>query len=81
MARVTFSRRVLKRDILREAQVVKIAPGSAAAIADIVVEKVAKWADGRGEITEKDLDRVVAEKIRPYSADLAYVFKERDKII
>ena len=52
MARVTFSRRVLKRDILREAKVLKIAPGSAAAIADIVVEKVAKWAVCRGEITE-----------------------------
>lgn len=81
MAQVTFSRRVLKRDILREAKILKIAAGSAEAIADITVEKVAKWADGRGKITEEDLDRIVAKKIEPYNADLAYVFKERGKII
>lgn len=78
---VAFSRRILKRDILREAKILEIVPGSAEAIADIVVEKVAKWVGDRAEITEADLDRVVAKKMEPYNKDLAYVFKNRGKII
>ena len=78
---VAFSRRMLKRDILREAKVLKIALGSAEAIADITVEKVAHWAEGRGAITERDLDKIVAQKLKPYNEDLAYVFRERGKII
>lgn len=78
---VAFSRRALKRDILQEAKVLRIVPGSAEAIADIVVEKVAKWAETRAEITEDDLDRVIAQKMEPYNKELAYVFKNRNKII
>ena len=81
MSQRAFSRRVLKRDILREAKVLRIAPGSAEAIADIVVEKVAKWAEQRAEITEDDLNRIVASKVAPYNEGLAYVYKNRGKII
>lgn len=81
MTKRDFSKQALKKDILCEAKVLRIAPGSAEAIADIVVEKVAKWAEARAEITEDDLNRIVASKVAPYNEGLAYVYKNRNKII
>ena len=32
-------------------------------------------------ITKNDLERIIAKELKKYNADLAYVYKNRDKII
>ncbi len=78
---IKFSKKKLKEEIIREARVLNIHVGAAEMMADKVVEKVAKWAEGRAAITQEDLNVVTAREIGKYHADLAYVYKNRGKII
>lgn len=76
-----FSKRKLIDDIEREARVLGLHRGSIDLIAERVAEKVARWAEGRAEITEEDLVRVAARELSRYNKDLSYVYKNRDKLI
>lgn len=76
-----FVKKKLREEILREAKVLNMHSGSAEMIADRVIEKVGKWADKRTDMTKEDLDRVTAKALEEYDEDLAYVYKNRGKII
>ncbi|MBQ3409801.1 hypothetical protein IJG66_00370 [Candidatus Saccharibacteria bacterium] len=76
-----FSRKKLKDEIMREAKVLNMHSGAAEMIADKVVEKVGKWADKRTEVTREDLNRMTAKALEEFDGDLAYVYKNRGKII
>lgn len=78
---VKFSKKLLVEDILREARVMRLRMGWAEMIAEKVAEAVEKWAKTRAIITEDDLSRVVEMELAKYHKDLAYVYKNRDKII
>lgn len=79
--RVRFSKKALKAEILKEAKVLNRHMGAAEAIADRVVLQVEKWVAGRNVVTKNDIDRVTCEKIKKYDPDLAYIYKNRGKII
>lgn len=76
-----FNKQELEADIVREAKVIKIPEGSAKAIAKKVVCQVEKWAQKRPAVTLNDIDRRVAIEVAKYSDDLAYVYRNRGKII
>lgn len=76
-----FNRKKLHDEIMREARVLNMHTGAAKMMADKVVEKVGKWAEKRAEITKEDLNRVTAKALEEFDGDLAYVYKNRDKII
>ena len=76
-----FSQVRLRDDILREAKVLGLHMGTATFIADKAVQKVKKWMDGRGTITEDDLIRVVTKELAKYNKDLAFMYKHKSKII
>lgn len=76
-----FSRLRLKRDIMREGRVLNRHTGAVEMIAERVCDEVEKWIGDRPEITEADLNRVTAARIRKYDVDLAYVYRNRGKII
>ena len=78
---IKFSPKRLREDILREAKVLNLHTGAAEMIADKVVAAVEKWAKKRTAMTQEDLDGAVAREIEKYHADLAYVYKNRGKII
>ena len=76
-----FSKDKLKKELLREAKVQGIQPGSAEILAERVVLATEKWAKTQTMITENDLNRAVAKEAKKYNADLAYVYQNRGKII
>lgn len=76
-----YSKLRLKRDIMREGRILGLHTGSTEAIAERVADEVEKWLSGRGEVTEKDLDRVTATRLRKFNPDLAFMFRERKKFI
>lgn len=78
---IKFSAKKLKSEILQEAKVLNLHSGAAEMMADKVVIAVEKWAKKRAAITQEDLDQIVAREIEKYHADLAYVYKNRGKII
>lgn len=76
-----FSEKGLQAEILRSALAAGIPEGAAIAIAEKVAKKTANWATTRAVITAEDLNRRVAQEAEKYSADLAYVYQNRGKII
>ena len=76
-----FSKDSLEKDILKEAKIIKLPSGEAKGFSGKVAEKVAKWAEKRGEITENDINLKVADELKKYSKDLAFIYKNRGKII
>lgn len=76
-----FSKTYVVKDIMLEAKVLGISAGSAKVFAEKVAEKVAKWAERRESVTEDDINTQIAKEINRYSKDLAFVYRNRGKII
>lgn len=71
----------LKKEILREAKVVKLPMGTAEVVAEKIAEQTLAWAKKRPAVTTEDLNRQIAKNAKKYSEDLAYVYQNRGKII
>lgn len=79
--RARFSKKKLITEIMFEAKVLNRHFGSAEIIAEKVADEVEVWAKKRTFITEDDITRVASEKLEKYDKDLAYIYKNRGKII
>ena len=77
----TFSEKGLREDLVKSALAVGMPEGMAKAVAEKVAAKTATWVTTRAVITTDDLHRKVAQEAEKYSADLAYVYQNRGKII
>ena len=77
----SFSEKALREDVLKSALAAGIPAGTVEAIADKVAVKTAAWVATRAVITADDLHRRVAQEAEKYSADLAYIYQNRGKII
>ena len=71
----------LKNEILQEARVLGLHRGAVELMADRVADEVDEWVSARAIVTEKDLDRVTAARLKKYNADLAYWYRNRSKIV
>lgn len=67
--------------ILHEAKSIGIRDGGAEIIAEKTASKIYDWARKRSEITETDLNLKLANELKKYNADLAYLFEEKGKIL
>jgi hypothetical protein len=81
MGLAKLSNKKIREEILREARVLGMHPGTAKIIADNVVDKVLDWCKQRSMITEEDLNNRLSIEIKKYNADLAYLFESKGKII
>lgn len=78
---VKFSNERVRKDIMQSARGLEIAEGAAEDIANRATREVEKWAKRRTMITRADLDSQIAQKVKKYNKDLAYVYQNRGKII
>ncbi len=76
-----FSKKQVVKDIMLEAKVLGISAGAGEKYAEKVAGKIAKWAERREEVTQADIDAQIAKEVSRYSKDLAFVYKNRGKII
>lgn len=79
--KVKFSRKKLVQEIMFEAAVLGRHLGSTKIVVEKVADEVEKWAEKRAYITEDDITKVASEKLQKYDKDLAYIYKNRGKII
>ncbi|MBR3229048.1 hypothetical protein IKF67_02350 [Candidatus Saccharibacteria bacterium] len=70
-----------KKTLLIDAKAVGIPVGAAEIFIDKSIKDAKKALKTKKIITENDLERTVSRELKKYNADLAYVFKNRDKII
>ncbi len=81
MKELVFSKEDLKKEILKDAKSINLAPGFAATISDKVSNATEQKVSKLSTITKNDLERIVTSELKKYSADLAYIYRNRDKII
>ena len=76
-----FDEKMLKKELLIDAVGVGIPIGSAEIFVNETLKSVKKSLKTKKIITENDLERLVTKELNKYNKDLAYVYKNRDKII
>lgn len=76
-----FSERALAKELVKEAKAVGASAKVAEKYAPKVAKKVASWVNARAEVTQEDINRVVAKEVEKYNKDLAFAYKNRGKII
>jgi hypothetical protein len=76
-----YSRRGVKESILRHARSTKVAPGWAEQIAERVASDVDAWIADKDIVTENDLRKKIIKELDVLCPDIAYVYKNHDKII
>ena len=76
-----FEERELAEELKRESRSLGIPVGSSEKIIEEVVASVCLWLEKRSLITQDDLERVVSRELDKYNKDLAYIYRNRDKII
>lgn len=81
MSKKSFEKSALVDELRRESKSLGIPAGSAELIIRNVVNNVCCWIEKRNMITKNDLERVVSLELDKYNADLAYIYRNRDKII
>lgn len=74
-------KQALKKELQLHARAVGIAPGAADSFIDATLRSVQKTLKNKTTVTSADLDRLIVKELKKYNADLAYVYKIRDKII
>lgn len=76
-----FNANQLKKELKIDAKALNIPPGAAQIFIDKVLADTDKALKSKKIITEDDLTRIVVKELKKYHADLAYVYKNRDKIV
>lgn len=78
---VVFQENALRQEIIHSAKALGMSTAVAEAISLKISKKVAERLSKRAAVTEDDLNRFVADAAEKYNKDLAYVYKNRGKII
>ena len=77
----SFDCKKIKKELMLEAKAVDIPAGAAEIFIDHAIKNVKKVFTDKRIITDKDLERAITRELKKYNTDLAYVYKNRDKII
>ena len=77
----TYSSAALKKQIINDAKSLHIAEKWAETIAARTVKHVDAWIKGRSTVTEADINRIAHAKLKELNADLAYIYKNRGRIL
>ena len=76
-----FDEKNLIKALKIDARALDIPMGAAEVFIEKTISAVKKQLKPKTIITDKDLTRTVTKELKKYNADLAYVYKNRDKII
>lgn len=77
----TFNENSLRKKLKIDARALGIPAGAAESFINETIKSTLKTLKGKSIITNNDLKRIVYKELKKYHADLAYVYKNRDKII
>lgn len=76
-----FEEKALREDLARAVRAVGVTGAAAELIVENITEKVTARVKKRAALTVDDLNRYIADEAKKYNRDLAYVYKNRGKII
>ena len=76
-----FDHKTITKNLKIDAKAIGIPSGSAEIFIEKSLNDAEKSLKNKKIITKKDLDLAIAKELKKYNPDLAYVFKNHDKII
>ena len=76
-----YSHDGVKQSILRQAKGVRLPEGWAEQLAERVAKATDKWIADKDIVTEKDLEVFICKELKQLNPDIAFAYKNRDKII
>lgn len=76
-----YSHSGVKQSILRQAKGLRLPEGWAEQIAERVAKATDKWIADKEIVTEKDLEIFICKELKELNPDIAFAYKNRDKII
>lgn len=76
-----FDEKKLIKELKIDARAIGIPSGAAESFIEKIIPAVKKQLKSKTIITKNDLERIVTKELKKYNNDLAYVYKNRDKII
>lgn len=79
--KLVFDEEELRKELLQSARAVGVVGAAAELIAARVTESVAARVERRTVVTVNDLNKFIADEAKKYNKDLAYVYRNRGKII
>lgn len=77
----TFNEKNLAKELKIDAKALGIPSGAAEIFIEKTLSTAKKQLKSKTIITNNDLIRIIARELKKYNANLAYVYKNRDKII
>ena len=77
----TFDQKILAQELKIHAKALGIPSGAAETFISCTLKAVENDLQSKSIVTDNDLKRIVYKELKKYHADLAYVYKNRDKII
>lgn len=76
-----FDEETIIKSLKRDAKALDIPPGSAEVFIERALKEAKTALKNKRIITRDDLTRAISKELKKYHPDLAYVYKNRDKII
>lgn len=76
-----YSHSGIKQSVMRQAKSLRMPEGWAEQIAERVAKATDKWIADKDIVTEKDLEVFICKELDELNPDIAFAYKNRDKII
>ena len=76
-----FDKKIIKKELMTNAKGLGIPIGAAEIFVDHALKSAEQRLKNKKIITEDDLTRAISRELKKYNAELAYVYKNRDKIV
>ena len=76
-----FDEKAIARDLKIDARAVGIPSGAADEFIKCVMKEVERAFHKKPDMTNREFNQMLAKELRKYNPDLAYVYRNRDKII
>lgn len=76
-----YSTAGIKRSILQNAKSLRLPEAWAQQIANRVAKNIDAWIADKEIVTEADLRRQLVKELEPLNADIAFAYRNHDKII
>ncbi|MBO4855174.1 hypothetical protein J6X15_03860 [Candidatus Saccharibacteria bacterium] len=71
----------IKESILRHAKALRLPEGWGEQVAERVAKATDKWIDDKDIVTEDDLQNFICKELEEISPDIAFAYRNHDKII
>jgi 2-phosphoglycerate kinase len=76
-----YSSEGIRQHVLRVAKSVRVPEGWAEQIAERVVKRTDDWIKDKDMVTEGDLRKIIGKELDKIAPDIAFAYKNHDKII